>query len=320
MVTPPSDMLFDSYKDVTSEVINKLLLKQGVSITQDELDKIKKIPGVKFDLPITDQTYSSFIGLVGKPNTKQYKAGVYIFTHKKSGSQYIGSSNSLSRRLDQYFTYKHFNQENSGLLLPLIKKDGFEAFTLEIFVMPPEFSSDYYFLFLEQYHLLHKKFKLNTQRIVNFRVNQGNNIYLYDLEGKTLFYSSRSLNQIKNELGIHYLTCNKCIKHGNSYLDFFKITDTPISGAKKSGLSLIELISLISEKQTEKKKKEFKNVRYTKRNAITIKEIETNKILEFDKTEDVVNYLKTSRKTIAKYLNTGIPYKGYIFYNFDNSK
>lgn len=64
------------------------------------------------------------------------KAGVYIFTHKATGSKYVGSSNSLSRRLDQYFTFKHFNQENSGLLLPLIKKDGFGAFNLEIFVVP----------------------------------------------------------------------------------------------------------------------------------------------------------------------------------------
>lgn len=85
----------------------------------------------------------------------------------------MGSSNSLSRRLDQYFTFKHLNQENSGKLLPFIKKDGFSNFSLEIFVMPATLSSDYYFLFLEQYFLLHKSFNLNTQRIVNFRVNQG---------------------------------------------------------------------------------------------------------------------------------------------------
>jgi len=57
-----------------------------------------------------------------------------------------------------------------------------------------EFSSGYYFLFLEQYHLFNKRFNLNTQRIVNFRVSQGRNIYLYDIEGKILFYASKSLN------------------------------------------------------------------------------------------------------------------------------
>jgi len=141
----------------------------------------KKIPGIKYSLPLDDQIYSSFINLVGTPKTRGLKAGVYIFTHLATGSQYVGSSNSLSRRLDQYFTFKQFNVENSGLLLPLIKKEGFDKFSLEIFVMPAEFSSGYYFLFLEQYHLLNKRFNLNTQRIVNFRVSHGTNIYLYDI-------------------------------------------------------------------------------------------------------------------------------------------
>jgi hypothetical protein len=87
------------------------------------------------------------VSLVGTPKTRGLKAGVYIFTHLVSGSQYVGSSNSLSRRLDQYFTFKQFNQENSGQLLPLMKKEGFDKFSLEIFVMPSEFASDYYFLF-----------------------------------------------------------------------------------------------------------------------------------------------------------------------------
>lgn len=63
----------------------------------------------------------------------------------------------------------------------MIKKEGFHMFNLEIFVMPIEFSLGNYFLFLEQYYLLHKDFTLNIQRIVNFRVNQGNPVYLYDL-------------------------------------------------------------------------------------------------------------------------------------------
>jgi hypothetical protein len=226
--------IYDNYESITSEVLNNLLVKQQVSITQVELERLKKIPGVKYYLPFDDQSYSSFVSLVGTPKTRGLKAGVYIFTHLVSGSQYVGSSNSLSRRLDQYFTFKQFNEENSGQLLPLIKKEGFDKFSLEIFVMPLEFSSDYYFLFLEQYHLLNKRFNLNTQRIVNFRVNQGTDIYLYDIEGKILFYASKSLNQIRGDLGIHYATCTNCIRKGESYLNFFRITDTPIEGAIKA--------------------------------------------------------------------------------------
>ena len=81
---------------------------------------------------LNDQTNPAFEGLVGKPNTRGIKAGVYIFTHIISGDKYVGSTNSLSRRLVgsalQYFNLgasSHFNQRNSGLLIPLINKDGF---------------------------------------------------------------------------------------------------------------------------------------------------------------------------------------------------
>lgn len=120
------------------------------------------------------------------------------------------------------------NQEDYGLLLPLVKKEGFDKFSLEILVMPPKFANNDYFLFLEQYYLLHESFNLNTQRIVNFRVNQGKNVYLYDKEGLTLYYSSKSFNQIKGDLGIHIITCKNCIKTGQLFLDFFKISDSPI--------------------------------------------------------------------------------------------
>lgn len=49
------------------------------------------------------------LGLIGKPKTRGLKAGVYIFTLKPTGHKYVGSSNSLSRRLYQYFKFKHIN-------------------------------------------------------------------------------------------------------------------------------------------------------------------------------------------------------------------
>lgn len=128
--TIPNSTTFKEFKDITLDVINKLLKNQNVSLTEAELNKLKAIPGVRFNLPLNDQTISAFEGLIGKPNTRGIKSGVYIYTHIASGAKYVGSSNSLSRRLDQYFTLKHFNQKNSGLLIPLINKYGFEAFNL----------------------------------------------------------------------------------------------------------------------------------------------------------------------------------------------
>lgn len=297
------------------------MINQKVSITENQLEELKKLPGVKMKLPLNDETSSYLQKLIGKAYTSKWKSGIYIFTHLPSGSKYVGSSNCLSRRLNQYLTLKHINQKNSGLLLPLINKDGFDKFSLEIFVMPREFSSDFFYLFLEQYYLLHKEFNLNTQRIVNFRVNQGKKTYLYDLQEKILFYTSRSLNQINSELGIHFNTCNNCIKNGNNYLNFFKISNTLIKSAVNINLDINLITNLILEKR-----KLFKISELKKKVSlpISLKNVKTEENLHFNSITDTVKYLKSiniivDRNTASKYLDTGKSYKGYLYNKTINS-
>ena len=323
--TTPNKTTFKDFKDITADVINKLLKNQKVSITEAELARLKAIPGVRFDLPLNDQTYPAFEGLVGKTYTRGIKAGVYIFTHIASGAKYVGSSNSLSRRLDQYFTFKQFNQRNSGLLIPLINKDGFEAFNLEVFVIPDNLglgiknsnnlNFNFSYLFLEQFYLLHEKFNLNTQRIVNFRVDQGKAVYLYSLDWKVLYYCGYSLNEIKGALGIHYATCTNCIKTGDSYLDFFRISTDYLDGVEKTKLSLQELLELIDMKKKEALKKSSR-AKFSK--TVIIRKEDQEQTLEFPSITMTVKYLKSisiyvDRNQLAKHLDTGKPYKGYIF-------
>lgn len=99
--------------------------------------------------------------------------------------------------------------------------------------------------------MLDEKFNLNTQRIVNFRVNQGKTVYLYSSDGKYLYYCASSLQGIKGDLGIHHETCVNCIKTGNSYLDYFLISNSPLDTAEKTKLSLEELLELIDSKKKE---------------------------------------------------------------------
>ena len=122
---------------------------------------------------------------------------------------------------------------------------------------------------------LNKNFDLNTQRTVQFRALRPHKIYLYDLEGKILYYSCSSFSKLKEDLGIHYTTFKKCLEQGNNSLNFFRITDTLIEDANNSvapRLNLIELNSLIAEKQVLKNKSmTFSGKRYTKSKLITIK-------------------------------------------------
>ena len=60
--------LYDEYNNITSEILNKLLANQQVSITLLELDRLKDIPGVKFDLPLNDHTYPPSLPLFIPPS------------------------------------------------------------------------------------------------------------------------------------------------------------------------------------------------------------------------------------------------------------
>lgn len=229
-----------------SEVINSVLVNQKVAITQKELDKLINLPSVKFDLPITNETYPSLLALIGKPQSRRSNTGVYVFIHILTGNKYVGSSNDLTRRFKQYFDKDAlFGNNNTGLLTPLIEKQGLGAFSLQVIVVPssyPKFSH----CFLEQYYLLDKSFNLNTHKVVNFRVNQGFKIFLYDLYCKTLYYSSNSLNAFCADLGIHSSSYRKCISSGSPYLDFFVISNTLITDAVPANLTESDVRELLA--------------------------------------------------------------------------
>ena len=244
---------------VTSKEINSLLLNQGVSISDPELKKLLSIPYVEFKLPFNSESYLAYTALVGRPNSRGRHVGVYVFTHIATEQMYVGSSNALGRRLNQYFDQVHlFTNKNSGLFMPLLEKDGIAGFTLKVYVMPAELSSGFYFLLLEQYFLLDPKFNLNTQRIVNFRVTQANSLHIYNEDLSILYHTSNSMSALKKEIGIHHSNIQSCLlapastdKEGELYLGVFRITTELHIGATKSDLSLQEFNNLLDSKRRE---------------------------------------------------------------------
>jgi GIY-YIG catalytic domain len=302
---------------VNSEVINSVLLNQKVAISQKELDKLLNLPSVKFDLPITDETHPSLLALLRKPHSKRSNSGVYIFTHKPTGSKYVGSSNDLVRRFKQYFDKDLlFANKNYGLLMPLINEKGLDVFSLQVIVVPYSYPK-YSYNFLEQYFLLDKSFDLNTQRIVNFRVNQGFKVFLYDLDCKTLYHSSNSLNAFCADLGIHSSSYRKCISSGVPYLGLFVISNTLIEDAVSSNLTESEVCELLAKRRKENLDKQT---------------VDLGKVIEvFDKDKNerktylsiykVAYRLGTTRTTIRSYITNGKAYKNRYCLNFsDNSK
>jgi len=307
----------NSDNPTTSEVINSVLLNQKISITQEELEKLLSLPGVKFDLPLTDNTYPALLTLIGKPGSRRSNAGIYIFSHKFSNSNYVGSSNDLARRFKQYFEKNAlFNNKDTGILLPMIEKEGLEAFTLEVIVIPSSYSK-YSHCFLEQYFLLDKRFNLNTHKIVNFRVNQGFKIYLYDKDYKILYYSGNSLNSFCADLGIHHSSHKKHVNSNSLYLDHFIISNTLITDATPAGLTELELRKLIVEQR--KISLNALHVSYGK--VVEVLDTDTNTTKIFESVYKVAARYGFSRSTLRNYVASGKAYKNrYIFKFKDNSK
>lgn len=302
----------NSGNPITSEVINSVLLNQNVSITQKDLDDLLSLPKVNFDLPITDQTYPALVGLIGKPGSRRSKAGVYIFSHKYSDKKYVGSSNDLARRFKQYFEKNTlFSNKDTGILLPMIEKEDLKAFTLEVAVIPSAFSK-YSHCFLEQYFLLDKRFNLNTHKIVNFRVNQGFKIYLYDNDCKTLYYSSISLNAFCADLGIHHTSYKKHVNKNELFLDHFIISNNLISEAVPTDLTELQVRALIDKQRINSLGKLHKS----SGSSVEVFDTDTNTTILFDSVAKAASKFGISRSSVRNYISNVKPYKHRYMFKF----
>lgn len=300
----------------TSEVINSVLLNQKVSISQEKLDVLLSLPSVNFDLPITDQTYPALLALIGKPGSKRSKAGIYIFSHKHSDKKYVGSSNDLARRFKQYFEKNVlFNNKDTGILLPMLEKEELKAFTLDVTVIPSSYPK-YSHCFLEQYYLLDKNFNLNTHKIVNFRVNQWFNIYLYDKDCKILYYSSNSLNAFCADLGIHHSSYKKHIANNSLYLDYFTISNNLIAEAAPAGLTELGLRELIDERR----KISLNKLHLSYGKYIEVLDSDTNSSKIYESSYKVATRFGFSRSSLRNYIASGKVYKNRYIFKYANSK
>lgn len=184
----------NSANSTSSSVINKILLNQNLVVTDSKLEELLKVKGVEMDLPVyTPEGYQVLDKLTGKSAYKGF-SGVYVFTHKNTGQNYVGSSNLLRRRINFYFKG---DLPLVGKLLPLLKKEGIKAFKLTIYKLDRSKFSIKDALILEQYFLLNDKFNLNTLKIVNAGSSKSDAVYVYDLTCSTLYYHAMSKIELK---------------------------------------------------------------------------------------------------------------------------
>ena len=136
-------------------------------------------------------------------------------------------------------------------ILPLLHKEGLEAFKLKIFKLDSNIFSNQDALILEQYYLLNKEFNLNTLRVVNAGSSKGDPVYVYDLTCTTLYYHAKSNIELKRVLKIHTITSKKYVDSKIPYLNKFLLLSFPIPTALTSNLLVDKLVDMMQKERQD---------------------------------------------------------------------
>ena len=183
-------------------------------------------------------------------------------------------------------------------------------------MIPTDLEDNYSYMFLEQYHLLTGGFSLNSQKIVNFRVNQGKRVYIYNKDKTVLYFQDISYNNVRNKLSIHVESLAKHINKDNLFLDTFAITNFLIAGAQNTDLTLEGFNNLLDEKRSLAQSITFSSHKRNMGKAVWLRHETSKDIKEFVTQKDAVKYLKdrdytVDRNTATKKLDTGKVYKDH---------
>lgn len=88
--------------------------------------------------------------------------------------------------------------------------------------------------------------------------NKATAVYLYNRDLTVLYYSASSSNALKSELKISMDSSINCIRTGDLYLDYFRITKELVPGVDLASISLNDLKDLLETKRQECRNKNLK--------------------------------------------------------------
>ena len=305
--------LINSGKPVTAENINEILAYCKIKITKQELKSL--INTTSFTLTnlnkksITKEILKDKLGL---PNSKQRIPGVYIFTQISTGRKYVGSSSQLAFRLNGYINLSH---RGSGLLIPLLKKEGLKNFSLQVF----PFYNNYIKkseIVLEQYYLLDSSFTLNTIRVANNPSGSNSkSLFMYNRDMTILyFFSTKQIDFIRT-LNVHHTTFSKHLENGTYYLGKYLFLRVPVLTAKVKDMSDLDLALMLEKDRVKYNKNKplnslSKPIILTDLNNLenTIVLTSLGKCVEYLHNKG----LSASQVTLVKHINLGKAYKGYL--------
>ena len=303
----------NSGKAVTANKINEILAYCNITTTDVKLKNLLNSPS----FVLTNLNKKSVIKEIlkeklGLPYSKQRIPGIYIFTHLTTGRKYVGSSSELAFRLNGYINLTH---KESGLLIPLLKKEQLKNFFLEVF----PFYNNYIKgseIVLEQYYLLDPSFALNTIRVANNPSgSNAKSLYMYNRDMTVLYYNSTQQLDFIRKFNIHHITFTKHLNNGTYYLGKYLFLREAVLTAKVKDMSDLDL-TLMLEKDRVKFNK-YKPLNSLSKSVILTDINNLNNIIMLPSLGKCVEYFRSKglsahQTTLVKYINLGKAYHGYI--------
>lgn len=303
----------NSGEAVTAKKINEILAYCNIKITDQELKSLINTPSFTLtslnEKSITKEIIKDKLGL---PDSKERIPGIYIFTHLNTGRKYVGSSSQLAFRLNGYINLSH---RESGLLIPLLKKERLKNFALEVF----PFYNNYIKgseIVLEQYYLLDPSFTLNTIRVANNPSGSNSkSLYMYNRDMTNLYFFSTQQIDFIRKLNIHHTTFTKHLENGTFYLGKYLFSRMPVLTAKVKDMSYLDLCLMLEKDRVKYNKNKPLN---SSSKAVILTDVNNlENTIVLPSLGKCVEYLQdkglsASQVSLVKYINSGKAYKGYL--------
>jgi hypothetical protein len=214
-------------------------------------------------------------------------------------------------RLTGYINLTH---RESGLLIPLLKKENLKNFSLQVFPLYNNYIKDSEIV-LEQYYLLDSSFTLNTIRVANNpRGSNAKPLYMYNRDMSILYFSSLQQIDFIRKLNIHHTTFTKHLNNGSYYLGKYLFLREPVLTAKVKHMNDSDLFFMLGKDRLKFNKNKALNS-LTKQ--VSLRNVDTNNTIVFASLGKSVEFLNNgglpaNQITLNKYIKSEKAYHGYI--------
>lgn len=231
------------------------------------------------------------------------KSGVYLWTHRLTSRQYVGSSADLFKRLQDYFQRSQLQMQaknSNSLICKTILKYGISKFSLSIQeTNSPESFLELEQLYLDKYLLIFNMRRNATPAPYNPNVKLRKSVYIYDSFKKTLLAQFKTINQFQNLSGLNGSQIKIFILSENKlWRNTYFLSSTLILNADNSLSKVGPFIPV-----------EATRVKYTY--PIFAYKEGNKEPLIFDSQAKCIKMLGGAPQTLKKCLKNGSLYKGY---------